>query len=469
MSKMLVAERRFTPRAPELRVVGNSNHITGYASVFNRFSRNLGGFVEQVNPSAFVRSMQDGWPDVICRYNHSDDWLLGTVRGNTLTMLVDDVGLNYDVEPPSFRSDVVELCRRGDVTQSSFAFRCPDGGDGWERRGPGGFPLRTLYDVDAVDVAPVNTPAYPDATASARSLDDGVVMSLARYAEAEFAEVRSYLETNNYSVTKFFKRSDRPSAPAKEEAEMAKKTDDAPEDRKKLTSKERNDLPDSSFAYIDPEGGKHFPIHDAAHVRNALARIAQGAKYGQEALPKVKAAAKKFGIGSEEQNFILDLVAEYRGDLPPWLQKAKDKGAADDSAGKGADDDEDKEDDSADEDAEDGKKKPAARAAGGSDDEDDNGEEARDDSADEDQEKAEGDDDDATTRAAAGKVVANDTNPDADDDEDEDDAPDAKVTTPEKSGKVQKPAPKDNKAEMQRKMAVLRSKRWADPRADEDD
>lgn len=74
------------------------------------------------------------------------------------------------------------------------------------------------------------------------------------------------------------------------------------------STKEINDLPDSDFAYIEPGGSKddegktvprdkrHFPIMDAAHVRNALARIGQGAKFGQEALPKVKTAAKKFNI-----------------------------------------------------------------------------------------------------------------------------------------------------------------------------
>lgn len=68
-----------------------------------------------------------------------------------------------------------------------------------------------------------------------------------------------------------------------------------------------NDLPDSVFAYIEPGGEKdsegktvprslrHFPIHDANHVRNALARMSQS-NYGAKAKPKVVAAAKKFGI-----------------------------------------------------------------------------------------------------------------------------------------------------------------------------
>lgn len=43
----------------------------------------------------------------------------------------------------------------------------------------------------------------------------------------------------------------------------------------KLTNAERANLPDSAFAYIDAAGKRRLPIHDAAHVRNALARFDQ--------------------------------------------------------------------------------------------------------------------------------------------------------------------------------------------------
>ena len=80
--------------------------------------------------------------------------------------------------------------------------------------------------------------------------------------------------------------------------------------RAEMATASINDLPDDQFGYIEPGGSKdasgrtvprskrHFPIHDAPHVRNALARIGQGAEFGKEALPKVKAAAKRMGIDS---------------------------------------------------------------------------------------------------------------------------------------------------------------------------
>jgi len=66
-----------------------------------------------------------------------------------------------------------------------------------------------------------------------------------------------------------------------------------------LTSKARNALPKSAFAYVDENGKGHFPIHDAAHVRNALARLNQS-PFGPKAKPAVMAAAKKFGIETDD-------------------------------------------------------------------------------------------------------------------------------------------------------------------------
>ncbi|MGI9030794.1 MAG: adenylate/guanylate cyclase domain-containing protein [Ilumatobacteraceae bacterium] len=41
----------------------------------------------------------------------------------------------------------------------------------------------------------------------------------------------------------------------------------------RLNPSERAELPDRAFAYVDRRGQRRLPIHDAAHVRNALARF----------------------------------------------------------------------------------------------------------------------------------------------------------------------------------------------------
>ena len=67
-----------------------------------------------------------------------------------------------------------------------------------------------------------------------------------------------------------------------------------------LTAKERAQLPDSAFAYIDSRGRRRLPINDASHVRNALARFSQVAFEDDEARDRARSrllrAAKKHGV-----------------------------------------------------------------------------------------------------------------------------------------------------------------------------
>src|SRR3954453_5025102 len=55
-----------------------------------------------------------------------------------------------------------------------------------------------------------------------------------------------------------------------------------------LTAKERAQLPDSAFAYIDSAHARRLPIHDAPHVRNALARFDQVAFEDDAARDRVR-------------------------------------------------------------------------------------------------------------------------------------------------------------------------------------
>jgi class 3 adenylate cyclase len=68
----------------------------------------------------------------------------------------------------------------------------------------------------------------------------------------------------------------------------------------RLGAKERAQLPASAFAYIDSHGKRRLPIHDAAHVRNALARFGQVAFEDEAARDRARSrllrAAKKHGI-----------------------------------------------------------------------------------------------------------------------------------------------------------------------------
>src|SRR5262252_6121429 len=67
-----------------------------------------------------------------------------------------------------------------------------------------------------------------------------------------------------------------------------------------LSAKTRAGLRNAAFAYVDSKGRRRLPIHDEAHVRNALARFNQ-TRFEDEAArerarKKLLTAAKKYGI-----------------------------------------------------------------------------------------------------------------------------------------------------------------------------
>ena len=68
----------------------------------------------------------------------------------------------------------------------------------------------------------------------------------------------------------------------------------------RLDASKRARLPDRAFAYVNARGERRLPIHDEAHVRNALARFNQ-VKFESEAArerarKRLLNAAKKYGI-----------------------------------------------------------------------------------------------------------------------------------------------------------------------------
>lgn len=98
----------------------------------------------------------------------------------------------------------------------------------------------------------------------------------------------------------------------------------------KLTAKRENALSDEQFGLVRTEGEKKirkYPIHDKSHVRSALSRaaqmIAQGgaaAKDAKAALPKIRSAAKRMGIGvSTEKDHNGILVEKDAGGNWRWV------------------------------------------------------------------------------------------------------------------------------------------------------
>jgi hypothetical protein len=197
MSRPVIDREQRTIPALDLEVRvskdGDPPRIEGYAAVFNQPSEILsdfftGSYREYVATGAFSKTLKDG-ADVRALLNHDPNFVLGRTRTNTLSLREDDKGLFYSVTPPDtqWARDLMAVMRRGDIDQSSFAFKAVK--DRWSvgKTADGGdIDERWLLEAQLFDVSPVTYPAYPDSSSSVRSLfmslglDDRLLLILDR-------------------------------------------------------------------------------------------------------------------------------------------------------------------------------------------------------------------------------------------------------------------------------------------------
>lgn len=141
--------------------------ITGLIPYDSR-SVDLGGFVEEIKPGAFARSLREA--DQVALWSHDSSRPLARRSAGTLTLEDTPKGLRIGITPPNttWGNDAYESVRRGDVNQMSFGFTVPKGGDGWREWGEK--VIRSLLDVDLLEVSPVVFGAYPKSQSATRDI-----------------------------------------------------------------------------------------------------------------------------------------------------------------------------------------------------------------------------------------------------------------------------------------------------------
>ena len=133
--------------------------VVGYASVYDSRSNNLGGFYEYIERGAFTEELIAN-SDVRALINHDPNLILARNTSGTLNLTADERGLKYEFEMPetSYGKDLAISMKRGDITQSSFAFTVAE--DDWSTDDEGN-NIRTIKKIDRLyDVSPVTYPAY---------------------------------------------------------------------------------------------------------------------------------------------------------------------------------------------------------------------------------------------------------------------------------------------------------------------
>lgn len=129
-------------------------------------------FREMIRAGAFTRVLSEN-PDVIGAFNHDWNFVLGRTTAGTLTLEQTDKSLRYSIDVNTNDSQamsVYEKVKRGDVTQSSFAFTVRK--EEWTEPEEDSqeLPMREITEIGKLyDVGPVPFAQYPEASAQARS------------------------------------------------------------------------------------------------------------------------------------------------------------------------------------------------------------------------------------------------------------------------------------------------------------
>lgn len=151
----------------------DSRTVEGYALVFGKQSRDLGGFTEVIEPTALKGVLEKS--DILCLLNHNEDrGILARSKYGTgsLELSIDDTGLKYRFEAPNtaLGDELLEGLKRGDISTSSFAFTIDK--DTWTKKDDGSY-LRTINQFkELFDVSPVYRPAYEDTSVALRKMND---------------------------------------------------------------------------------------------------------------------------------------------------------------------------------------------------------------------------------------------------------------------------------------------------------
>jgi hypothetical protein len=172
MNKKTETEIRLTGSEVRISSKGKESgrRVEGYALLFNTPSDAL-DFEEVIIPGALDGVIEKS--NVFALLNHdSSRGILARCKSGkgTLKLEIDSKGLLYSFDAPNtaLGDELLEYLKRGEVSESSFAFTVKD--DVWEKVGTK--TRRTIKKFDELfDVSPVYDAAYSKTTVSARAME----------------------------------------------------------------------------------------------------------------------------------------------------------------------------------------------------------------------------------------------------------------------------------------------------------
>lgn len=185
----------------ELRAADADFCLEGYAASYNQLSQDLGGFREQIAPGAFSRSIKEG-ADVKCLLNHDSNFILGRTKSGTLTLSDSRKGLQFRCQllrSSQMHRDIFASVKSGNLSECSFAFSVPQGGDSWDEavdENGKRFTRRILRDVSLCDVSVVSDPAYNAAGSTSVDARNAAATAVDTYHNRRAAEIGAEIEAD---------------------------------------------------------------------------------------------------------------------------------------------------------------------------------------------------------------------------------------------------------------------------------
>lgn len=189
--------------------------IKGCAIVFNRWSNDLGGFIERILPESITQELIDN-SDVIANCEHnSEDYMLARCRKGegTLKLELREDGVYFEFEAPETEkgNDILYHVRNGNIFECSFAFTLPEGRSGEKWYKEDGQLKRDITKIAGLyDISLVGRAAYSDTFCYNRSIPQDVIDEFAEQEEIIKEEVRELPEqetiTNNKTIKKIMEK-----------------------------------------------------------------------------------------------------------------------------------------------------------------------------------------------------------------------------------------------------------------------
>ena len=159
-------------RSFNIRSIDNeSRTIEGQSIVYDSWSRDLGGFIERIEPGAVTEELLLN-SDIIMNYNHDDNQMLAryTKGEGTLRLELREDGLYFSFDAPetALGDEILYHIRNGNLTECSFA--CTISRDNIRRfKDEEGRYVQVIEKIDGLyDCSVVSRAAYGSTSVAAR-------------------------------------------------------------------------------------------------------------------------------------------------------------------------------------------------------------------------------------------------------------------------------------------------------------